>query len=303
MKKIASLTLASVLLGSLTWQTAFAFSDVDGTQADAVAALQARGIVSGVDQDHFVPQGTITYAQSVQMIVKAMNLNIDNLRFFKQPLASDTYTNIPNDAWYANAFIIAQYNGLDIPKDVNPNAVITREQFGDLLVRALEKNGNFPLVKMFVVIKDEDQITAEYQGALQRLLLYKITQLDQDGKLNPKAALTRGEAANWVHNAMKVLDAHAVKPAPVENVAVQVDKVNEDVDKVTLTRESKPTTGYDIIITGIRFEEGGRAVVTYKLQDPAPDTMNATMMTQPKAVTYVSSAYEVTAELDTDAGK
>ena len=108
------------------------------------------------------------------MIVKGMNLNIDTLRFIKQPLASDTYTNIPNDAWYAEAFIIAHYNGMDIPKDVNPNATITREQFGEMLVRALEKKGNFPLVKMFIQIKDEAQITPEYQGTLQRLLLYKI---------------------------------------------------------------------------------------------------------------------------------
>ena len=214
MKKIAALTLTTALVSSLTFSSAFAFTDVEEGQAAAISALQERGIVSGIDKDHFVPKGKISYAQTVQMIVKGMNLNIDTLRFIKQPLASDTYTNIPNDAWYAEAFIIAHYNGMNIPKDVNPNATITREQFGEMLVRALEKKGNFPLVKMFIPIKDEAQITPEYQGALQRLLLYKIAELDKEGMFNPKAELTRGEAAGWIYNAIRVLETHIQKPAP-----------------------------------------------------------------------------------------
>ncbi|MFD0695872.1 S-layer homology domain-containing protein [Paenibacillus sp. GCM10027628] len=298
MKKLATLTLTSVLLGSLTFNTAFAFSDVETGQAEAISALQTRGVVSGIDNDHFVPKGKITIAQSVQMIVKGMDLNLDLLRFVKQPLASDYYTNIPNDAWYAEAFIIAHYSGLDIPKDVNPNATITREQFGDMLIRALEKHGQFPMIKMFIEIKDADQITPEFQGALQRMLLYKIAELDKDGKLNPKAELTRGEAATWVYNASKVLAAHSQKPAPAEQVTVTVDKVNDDINKITLSRGSKPNAGYGIEITGIRFEKDDQAVITYTLKDPKPDSMNAEVITEPKSVTYISSKYKAVAEPD-----
>ncbi|SDN02948.1 S-layer homology domain-containing protein [Paenibacillus sp. yr247] len=297
MKKLAALTLTTALVSSLTFSTAFAFKDVEEGQEAAVSALQERGIVSGVDQDHFVPKGKISYAQSVQMIVKGMNLNLDLLRFFRQPLATDFYTNVPNDAWYADAFIIAHYKGLDLPKDVNPNATITREQFGYLLVSALEKKGHFPLVKMVIPIKDEDQITVDYQGALQRLLLYKIEQLDKDGKFNPKAELTRGEAARWVYNAVRVLESHTEKPpVPVEEVAVTVEKVNDDVNKVTLSRGVKPNPGYSIAIQSVRFDQNGQAVITYTLQDPKPDTMYADVMTEAKAVTYVSSAYKAVTE-------
>ncbi|MCY9667771.1 S-layer homology domain-containing protein [Paenibacillus alginolyticus] len=296
MKKIAALTLTTALVSSLTFSSAFAFTDVEEGQAAAISALQERGIVSGIDKDHFVPKGKISYAQTVQMIVKGMNLNMDTLRFFKQPLASDIYTNIPNDAWYADAFIIAHYNGMNIPKDVNPNATITREQFGEMLVRALEKKGNFPLVKMFIPIKDEPQITPEFQGALQRLLLYKIAELDKDGMFNPKAELTRGQAAGWVYNAIRVLDTHIHKPAPIEDVTVTVEKVTDDVNKVTLSRGQKPNSGYSIAIQNVRFDQNGQAVISYTLQDPKPDTMYAEVITEAKAVTYVSSAYKAVAE-------
>ncbi|WP_328803485.1 S-layer homology domain-containing protein [Paenibacillus silvestris] len=297
MKKLATAALSTVLLGALSFNTAFAFSDVESGQAEAINALRDRGVVSGVDHEHFAPKGKISYAQSVQIIVKGLDLNIDLLRFVKQPLASDFYTNIGNDSWYAEAFIIAHYNGVDLPKDVNPNASITREQFGALLMNALEKKGNFPMINIKPAdVKDADQITPEYQGALQRMLAYKIAALDNNGKLSPKAEITRGEAATWVYNASKVLDAHTQVPAPTETVAVNVEKVSDDVNKVTLSRESKPTAGYSIEITGIQFGADGNAVVSYKLVDPQPDSMNAEVITEPKAVTYISSKYKAVAE-------
>ncbi|WP_240417671.1 S-layer homology domain-containing protein [Paenibacillus periandrae] len=175
-------------------------------------------------------------SEAICIHVKALDLNIDMIRFKSLPVASGTYTHIADNAWYANAFVIAYYNGLEIPKDVNPNAAVTREQFGDLLVRALEKKGNFPQIKIVpAAISDENQITPEYQGALQRMLHYKIAELDKDGKLNPKSQLTRGGAAIWVYNAIRVLNEHVLAPepapAPVEAVSVTVEKVNDDVKR------------------------------------------------------------------------
>ncbi|MDR6549842.1 S-layer homology domain-containing protein [Paenibacillus qinlingensis] len=296
MKKIAALSL-SILLGStLAFSSAYAFTDLEEGQATAVLALKERGIVSGFDNLHFVPKGKISYAQSVQMIVKGLNLNLDNMKFIKQPLASDSYTNIPNDSWYANAFVIAHYHNLDIPKDVNPNATITREQFGNLLVKALETKGQFPLVKMYIPINDEDQLTVDYQGTIQRLLLYKITALDGNGNFKPKTELTRGEAANWLYNAIRVLEAHVQKPPQVEEVKVTIEKVNADVNKVVLSRGEKPNAGYGIRIDSIQFPTEGQAIVKYTLLDPKPDHMYAQVITEAKAETYVSSKYEVKAE-------
>lgn len=296
MKKLTAFSLSVLLCSSLTFGSAYAFSDLEEGQADAILALKDRGIVSGFDSEHFVPKGKISYAQSVQMIVKGLDLNLDHIRFIKQPLASDSYTNIPNDAWYADAFIIAHYHNLDIPKDINPNATITREQFGHLLVQALESKGQFPLVKMYIPIKDEDQLTVDYQGTIQRLLLYKITALDGNGNFNPKSELTRGEAANWLYNAIQVLEKQMQQPED-DVVKVTVEKVNEDVNKVTLSRGMKPNGGYGLVIDRIEFQGGGKAIVRYTVRNPQPGMMYPQVMTEPKAVTYVSSAYNVKAEL------
>ncbi|SDE62344.1 S-layer homology domain-containing protein [Paenibacillus sp. UNCCL117] len=305
MRKRTALALIALLLSSMTVGSAFAFTDVEDGQREAVTALKERGVVSGIDQEHFAPKGRISYAQSVQMIVKAMDLNLDLMKFAKPPLASDHYANVPDEAWYADAFVIAHYHGLELPKDINPNASITREQFGDLLVRALEKKGDFPLIKMFIQIQDEDQLTPELQGTIQRALLYKIVELDQAGRFHPKSELTRGEAAVWVHNAVRVLETHVSKPAPAPepapvpqaDIAISTEKVNEEVNKITLTWELRPNPGYGMEITGIRFEEGNRAVVLYKLHAPDPDKMYPQVITPAQVSTFIPAGYKASAEL------
>lgn len=296
MKKMITVALITLLVGSLSLGTAFAFTDIDDSQKKAITILKDRGIVSGIDSQHFAPKGKITYAQSIQMVVKGLNFNLDRMRFIKQPLASDFYTNVANKAWYADAFIIAQYSGLAIPKDVNPNAMITREQFGDLLVRALEKKGNFPLVKMFIQFNDEAKITPELQGSLQRMVLYKIAELDKNGNFDPKAEVTRGQAATWVYNTVQFLDNHNSAPAPTDEVAITVEKVSDAVNKVVLSRGEKPNAGYGIKINSIRFEADNKAVISYTLIEPDPDKMYAQVITEAKAETFVSAKYTAVAE-------
>lgn len=300
MKKIAALAFTTVLAGSIGIGSAFAFQDLDSEHKDAVLSLKQRGVISGVDKEHFAPKSQISYAESIRIIVKAFGLNIDNMRFIKEPVASELYPSVADDAWYAKDFIIAHYNGLEIPKNVNPASLMTREEFVFLLVTALEKQGNYPLIKLYVDVKDNDSVKPEYQGALQRSLLYKITELGKDGTFNPKGTLNRGQAAVWVHRALTFKDTHEEKPAPApaEKVDIKVEKLSDKLNQITLSRGEKPNAGYGITITGIRFVDSGHAVVTYKLTDPKPDQSYAEVITEPKAVTYVAASYEVTAELD-----
>lgn len=298
MKKIATLAAATLLLSSLSIAPALAFTDVDDSQREAIISLKERGIVNGVDGQHFAPKGTVTFAQSLQMIVNGLELTLDDTDSSQVRPASEIFTNIADDAWYAKAFVIAHYNGLEIAADVDPNANVTREQFANLLVHALETKGDYALIEIFLIINDGDQIQEEYQGALQRLLLYKIAELDKKGNFYPKQTLSRGEAASWVYNAIKVVESFKEHEAPVEaeDIEVTIEKVNDDVNKVILSRGEKPTSGYDITITGIRFEQDGKAVITYALTDPAADSINLTVITHPKAETFVSSQYEIVTE-------
>jgi len=291
-KQILSAITAAALISSLSISSAFAFTDLTPEQQGPISSLAERGIVSGVDAGHFVPQGKITYAESIQLIVKAFDLNLAAASFVKAPAASDFFTKVPNNAWYAKAFISAKANGLEIPEDIDPNSTITREQFADLLIHALEMKGDLPVVKMMVVFADADEIDPSCSGSVQRLVLHKITTPGEDGKFYPKRELTRGEASIWVYHALQRLESMSEKPAPQEEVSFTVEKVNEEVNKVVLSRGQKQTTGYSIKVDAIRFTEDGQAVISYSLGDPAPGSMNGEMITEPKAEAYIPAKYQ-----------
>lgn len=302
MKKIVTLVSTAALLCTVSASSVFAFSDLNAAEKEPIMMLKDKGFVTGVDSEHFAPRSTMSYAQSISLITKALDINLNAVSFVKQPQASDFFTTIPNDAWYAEAFINAKVNGLDIPKDVDPNAAITREKYANLLVTALELKGTFPMVKMMVLFDDNDQIDPTYQGTLQRLYLYRIAKADESRMAYPKREMTRGEAAVWVGNTVKLLESQPdfmqpVKPAPdqQDDVKVTVEQVNADVSKVTLTR-SLPSPGYGFTISGIRFQPDGTAVIQYQVSDPKPGMMYPQVITEGKVETYISSKYKPVTE-------
>ncbi|PZE20436.1 S-layer homology domain-containing protein [Paenibacillus xerothermodurans] len=300
MKKMAALVASAVLLGTVSSGPVLAFTDLEPTEKEPIMQLKERGLVSGVDGEHFAPRGKINFAQGISLIVKGLKLSLDETQFVKKPEASDYFTNVPNDAWYAEAFVIAKINGLNIPQNVDPNASITREQYADLLIKAMDTKGSFPVVRMMLIFEDDEQVGEAYRENMQRIYLHKIAQLGEDRMAYPKREITRGEAALWLHNTIKYVESREMPPKPDTpqqgEVNVVVEKVNEEVNKVTLSRGDMPNPGYGITINGIRFEADDTAVISYTLVNPKPDHMHPQVITPVKAHTYVPSKYTPVAE-------
>ncbi|MBW7460426.1 S-layer homology domain-containing protein, partial [Paenibacillus sepulcri] len=137
-----------------------------------------------------------------------MQLSLAAIDFNKAPTAEGYYTTVASDAWYADNFVVARANQLDIPGDIDPRAPMTKEAFVHYLVQGLEKTGQYPTVKMFIPIEDEKDITVDFQGTIQRALLYKLTALDDKGEFHPQALITREEAAVMLFNAAEFVESH-----------------------------------------------------------------------------------------------
>ncbi|MDQ0192426.1 S-layer homology domain-containing protein [Paenibacillus wynnii] len=189
------------------------FTDLGNIKAkDKIVSLHDKGLINGVGGDRFAPNAPITAAQGIQMVVKALDLNLDLIRFIKEPKATDYYAHAKNDAWYSDTLIIAANNGMDLPSDLNPNKVWDREEFTHQLIIAMEKHSNLPMIKIIPVeIADVDKFTNGYDGSIQRALVLNIAELDAKGNFNPKQKVTRAEAAVMIYNALEYIKAH---PAP-----------------------------------------------------------------------------------------
>jgi hypothetical protein len=301
MKKVkwsAAILLVCAMVLGLT-SSIFALDNVkDDAALDKVMSLMSRDIVKG-DGAAFHAEKNMTNAEGVQMIVKGMDLSLAAFQFIKEPLASDYFENMRNDVWYSQAFVIAAVNGLELSKDIDPKAEMTREAFAYHLITAMNLKGEFAFTKMYFQLSDEDQLNPDYNHALQLLLNGRMTELDEEGNFRPKDAITRGEAAVILYNMIEHVERNTA-PIPDDGVVVDVNEVtyvveavNSEINKVTLSWGEQPNPGYGLSVASILFKDGNIAEIQYSLHYPLPDRMYPQVITTPTAVTYVPSAYDV----------
>lgn len=276
---------ALLMTGSLLMASSVsAFSDVQGQDAGITEALRQKGVIQGISKDKYVPLGKLTGAQAVTMIVKGLDL--------KAKSTGKSQVSV-KDEWYSSALRIAEDNNIKLPNDFAPGGQLTREAFADILVQAINATGDYPMIKMFIEIADADQITTEYSGHIQQLLLLKIASLDEQGKFHPKDSVTRIDAARLVYNAAEFVNKYKdAEQETQDNVSYNVEKVNDQINKVVLTRAEQPNPGYGIRVAKVEFS-GSQATVYYELLSPEPGQNYIQVISDTKAETYISSQYTV----------
>lgn len=243
----------------------------------------------------------LSFGNGIDMIVKGLGLNIDNIRFIKEPKATDYVPAANNKAGYAQSLIIAANNGIKLNRALKPEAVMTREQFAVHLNEAIQSTGQYPVNMMFIIIKDEKSFAPGASSAVQNLIKFKVAALE-NGSFRPKAPITPAEATKMVKNAAAFVQAHRAgnkEPnASAKEVVMTSAAVSADVNRITLSRGTKPNSGYQIMITRVDFLSKGEAVVHYELADPKEGNSYLQVITEPRAETYISSFYKVVLKQD-----
>jgi hypothetical protein len=289
-----------IILCLMLSSSVFAFQDINNNPDKAkIQSLQDRGIINGFNSK-FNADAQMTYAEGFQIIVKAFDLNIDHMRFIKMPVASDYFTHVSDDAWYAHAFLMAQFH-LEPPADIQPNQVMTREVFAHYLFKGMMTKGEFAFIDLYMLINDEDLVTPAYMNDIQKLLISKVVQLDASNNFRPNVAITRGEAAVMIYNGLDFLSkAEPIPPIVDKDIHMIVDKVNDDVNKVTVSWGQKPNSGYSITIDRVEYNQDGTASIVYSTHTPDPSKMYSQVITEPKAITYVAAQYEAVLQANSD---
>lgn len=205
---ITTVSLLSFSLGSPLFAAGGTFKDIDNvTGKDKINSLKSKGLIKGLSDTQFLPGSIVTNAQAVQFISGGLQLSLAAIDFNKAPVASEIFSKVKDNAWYAEAFINAHYNGVKIPADIDPSKPVTKELFTSLLIQGVEKVGNLPMINIVPAeIADEEQMNPSYQGSIQRSLKYNINALDAKGNFNPKSEITRAEAAVMLYNALEYLN-------------------------------------------------------------------------------------------------
>ncbi|WOZ36806.1 S-layer homology domain-containing protein [Paenibacillus polymyxa] len=210
---IAALTTIALLSFSIGGHLSAAdsqFKDLGHVNGkEKIISLKERGLLKGASDTQFLPSSKVTAAQGIQVISGGLQFSLAAIDLNQAPQASGLFTQVRDTAWYAEAFINAYYNGVDISKDINPAKALTKEEFTHMLIQGMEKAGALPMIKIAPAnIADDSELEPSYQGSIQRSLVYKVNVLDGKGNFHPKSAITRAEAAVMLYNALEYLNAH-----------------------------------------------------------------------------------------------
>lgn len=192
MKKLI-LLIAAFTIGTVTNVTAAEFSDVPSSHwaHDTISELADKGIINGIEEGVYAPEGTLTRAQFIKLLVCASD-DYDN---------STTYTAVYNDtaadAWYTPYVTCGVYSNI-IERDTDyfyPDTAITR---GEAAVWMINGMG----VSSEANCKFNDVTDAEQKKAVAIASAYGLINGYEDGTFKPNNTLTRAEAAALISRMM-----------------------------------------------------------------------------------------------------
>ncbi|MEK3967930.1 bifunctional 2',3'-cyclic-nucleotide 2'-phosphodiesterase/3'-nucleotidase [Paenibacillus sp. FSL H7-0323] len=158
---------------------------------EAIEALAAKGILKGLDANTFAPTKTVTRAEFVTMLVRALNLT--------GSATTSSFNDVKQGVWYTDSIALAVKAGL-VQGSGNgkfePGREVTREEMAIMVANAL-KDKLQPIDKNAALGKfaDKSSIAPYAQEAIAQLTQLGIVNGVDGGKFAPKGIANRAQAA------------------------------------------------------------------------------------------------------------
>lgn len=178
--------------------TAPKFNDIDNHWAkEDILALSQKGIVNGVGENKFMPDNSITRAEFITLIIRAINCKIVKYQ--------DVFNDVPSYDWYAD-FVMTALDKKIISSDESfrPNHFITREEMSKIIIKAYElfKNESIDLTNENMNFIDNADISDWAIEYVQKASGLSIIKGMENQYFYPKNKLTRAEAVTVLKRLM-----------------------------------------------------------------------------------------------------
>lgn len=165
------------------------FNDLDGFEwaAEAIIGLAEKNIINGKSNKVFAPSDFVLREEFVKMIVNAAGMYDNTVK--------SEFTDVYEGEWYYGFIASAVKNGLISgigEKTFGIGTQIKREDMAVIIARLMGSDGNAAVQSG--TFADENEIS-DYAKAAVAFAAEKGIIKGDDGRFNPKAPLTRAEAA------------------------------------------------------------------------------------------------------------
>lgn len=249
MKRIISYSMILMLL-TLAASPALAkemepgdFTDVQGHWAQKdISVVCNLGFMNGMGADErgykvFRPDNLVNRAQLALVLQNIFELDYGQNRLVKQPLASDYYQDVDNQAWYADAVTLCTLNQVfDAADNFYPEKAVTRIEAARALYRCVNAKGlNIPMIMLMPDYQDMEGLSQEDTNAL--VFTSNTGLMKGDGQYwRPQDNIKRAELARIVNSLVQLLGVDESYDGQEYSLKVG--------NSFTLRLNSNPTTGY-----------------------------------------------------------
>ncbi|MEE0944214.1 MAG: S-layer homology domain-containing protein [Clostridia bacterium] len=193
-KKIISVLSATALIFGTIAGASY------GWATEAVNFCVERKILSGTGNGDLALEDGLTREQMAKMLCDSFGIEPDTSL---EPVFEDLTT----DSWsygYVSAIASKLFGGV-LQSELNPTELVSREEFCATMILAYGMTGGYQRNARLLDFNftDTDEITAKYKKLIT-VAVERGLMSGSEGKLNPKANLTRAEACSFLHRAISV---------------------------------------------------------------------------------------------------
>lgn len=167
------------------------FTDTDAHWAkEVISKIASKDVVRGYADGSFKPDGTITYAEFLTLVVKALEFE----------------TTYEGDIWYDSYIFASRVNGLIDPTfEFDPNANITREEMADILGAYLDTVETIEVKYDPIKFIDQVEIDENKISHINTAVSFGLFSGRSNNTFDPSATATRAEVSQVIYNLIQVV--------------------------------------------------------------------------------------------------
>lgn len=188
------------------------FGDIQGHWAEAdIHLITGLKLMNGTGMTEqgvrlFSPDGILTRGELAVVLQRTFQLDYDQLRFVQEPVASDYYSDVDNQAWYANGVVMCAINNIfSTSGSFDPDRPVTRLETAQAIYRCFNAKGiSVLMIMLYPVFNDTGSLSQEEMNAVIFINNTGIMK-SENNLFKPQDSVTRAEVASILSRCVKLL--------------------------------------------------------------------------------------------------
>jgi hypothetical protein len=211
------------------------FVDVQGHWAETVIENAYKsGLMMGMGVNEsgfkiFAPEEAVNRYQLAVVLDRVFDLDYGNLRFIKEPVASDYYYDLENDAWYSEAVTMGTINHLFNRMDEFAGGEqVSRIEVALSIYRGFMAKGiSVPMIMLMPLYDDTEGLSQEESNAMVFVSNTGIMQ-GNNQLFRPHDPIKRAELAKVLSKCAELIEMNPPESLPIADIKVEIKEVQSE---------------------------------------------------------------------------